>query len=153
MRSFLIFTIFVCIGFASYAQLNHFVYVQTDNKQAFYIRLNEKLYSSSASGYVVIPKLQSGNHIVSVGFPKNEWPTRNITITVSNKDIGYMLKNFEGKGWGLFNMLTMDITMLDSPNNLLSEKKTESRTDEFSNTLADVVNTPSIKKLITKTLL
>ncbi len=147
MRSFIISAIFVCIGFDSYAQLNHFIYVQTDNKQAFYIRLNEKLYSSSASGYLVIPKLQSGNHLISVGFPKNEWPTRNITISVSNKDIGYMLKNFESKGWGLFNMLTMDITMLDSPNNLLSEKKTEIRSDEFSNTLADVVNTPSIKEI------
>lgn len=135
------------MGFASYAQLNHFIYVQTDNRQAFYIRLNEKLYSSSASGYLVIPKLQNGNHILSVGFPKNEWPTKNITIAVLNKDIGFMLKNFESKGWGLFNMQTMDVAMLDAPNSLLSDKKTETRSDEFSNTLADVVNTPSIKEI------
>lgn len=138
------------MGFASYAQINHFVYVQTDNKQAFYIRLNEKLYSSSASGYLIIPKLQSGNHLMIVGFPKNEWPAKNITIPVLNKDIGYILKNFESKGWGLFNMQTMDIVILDSSKNLLSEKKTESRSDEFSNTLADVVNTPSIKEINTR---
>ena len=57
MRRLYIFLFLSLVGLASKAQQFHFVYLQTDNKQPFYVRINEKLYSSSASGYVVIPKL------------------------------------------------------------------------------------------------
>ncbi len=145
----LIFLVFlcgnVCIG---KAQQNYFVYLQTDNKQPFYVRVNEKVFSSSASGYVVIPKLQNGTHVFSVGFPKNEWPQQVIPVPVVNKDQGFILKNFDNKGWGLFNMQTLDVVMSNSNlANSTTAATTTTRTDEFSNTLAEVVNTPSIKEI------
>ena len=42
------------------AQQNHFVYIQTDNKQPFYVRIGDRLLSSSSVGYIVIPKLKEG---------------------------------------------------------------------------------------------
>ncbi len=147
MKSLLVFTFFALSGLYCSAQHYHFVYLQTDNKQTFYIRLNEKLYSSSSSGYVVIPKLPAGSHTLSIGFPKNEWPAQNITINIANKDLGFSLKNFESKGWGLFNLQTLQvITTSSSETNQKQASSTELKTDEFSNVLADVVNTPSIKE-------
>ena len=147
MRLIFLFVFIQCAGLVSFAQQNHFIYLQTDNRQSFYVRINEKLYSSSTSGYVVIPKLLNGNYIFSVGFPQNEWPSQNISVSIANKDNGYMLKNFESKGWGLFNMQTMVVIMSNSGSDISANKQATIRTDEFSNTLADVVNTPSIKEI------
>lgn len=147
MRTLLLFLSLSFYGLIARAQHDHFVYLQTDNKQAFYVRLNEKVYSSSASGYLVIPKLGNGSHTLSVGFPKNEWPNQEIVLPVVNKDQGYILKNFGSKGWGLFNMQSMDVIMAKTTSTVAENNQAASRTDEFSTTLADVVNTPSIKDI------
>ncbi|MEO7766014.1 MAG: hypothetical protein ABIS01_01265, partial [Ferruginibacter sp.] len=56
--SFLIFFVFSLSGLK--AQQNHFIYVQTENRQPFYVKVNSKLYSSSATGYLVVAKLKEG---------------------------------------------------------------------------------------------
>lgn len=147
MRPYLLFVVFLMGGLMAKAQHNHFVYLQSDNKQPFYVKLKGNVYSSSASGYLIIPKLQAGTHELSVGFPKNQWPTQTIPVTISGKDLGYLLKNFESKGWGLFNIQTMDVIMSSTAGNTAPTTKPETKTDEFSNALADVVNTPSIKEI------
>src|SRR5450432_1477878 len=93
------------------AQQNHFIYIQTENKQPFYVKLDKKLYSSSASGYLVVPKLKDGTYNLAIGFPKGEWTEQNMLCTINNNDIGYLLKNFESKGWGLFNLQTLAVIM------------------------------------------
>jgi len=112
------------------AQEKHFLFIQSDNKQPFYISVNNKLFSSSASGYVIIPKLAEGSYNFSVGFAQNAFPEQNFQLLVDKKDLGYNLKNFTEKGWGLFNLQTLDITMAGSSNTsnvakalLESEKK------------------------------
>jgi hypothetical protein len=147
MRSLLLFIVFVCFGIGAQSQQYHFVYLQTDNKQPFYVRIQEKLYSSSSTGYLVIPKLRSGSHIITVGFPKNEWPSQIISLQITDKDLGYSLKNFESKGWALFNWQTMEVinSNQSSANNSPVVSTTEA-TDGFSSVLSEVVNTPLQKK-------
>ncbi|GAB2818303.1 DUF4476 domain-containing protein [Ferruginibacter profundus] len=129
------------------AQQNHFIYVQTENKQPFYVKLEKKILSSSASGYLIIPRLQDGNYAITIGFPKNEWPEQNVTCTINKKDAGYLLKNFGDKGWGLFNLQTLDVVMSGTrPGDKAAAN--DIKTDIFSNTLSNVVNDPSI---LTKT--
>ena len=103
------FLVFFSFGLA--AQQNHFIYFQTENKQPFYVKLDKKLLSSSASGYLIVPKLQDGAYTLTIGFPKNIWPEQNITCSVNKKDDGYLLKNFGDKGWGLFNLQTLEVVM------------------------------------------
>lgn len=149
MRSVLFFLSFLFLGLVSQAQQYHFAYLQTDNKQPFYIRLNEKLYSSSNTGYVIIPKLAEGKHTLSIGFPKNAWPAQNITISIANKDLGFLIKNFDSKGWGLFNLQTMEV-ITSSMQSGMDQASVQTKTDAFSSVLADVVNTPSIKNVEAK---
>jgi hypothetical protein len=126
----------------AFSQHNHFVYVQSDNKQPFYVRLNDKVYSSSASGYAIISKLQKGDYVLSIGFPKNEFPLQSIGINVSG-DAGYMLKNFGDKGWGLYNIQTMAVNMASSGTaGSVAATTTQPKDDGFSNTLSGVVKTP-----------
>jgi len=128
----------------SVAQQNHFIYIQTENKQPFYVRLGDRILSSSSVGYIVIPKLQNGSYELNIGFPKNEWPQQKITVPVNNNDAGFVLKNFEEKGWGLFNMQSLDILMAAA--NPVKDAGTGKQDDGFADVLADVVNTPSIKQ-------
>ncbi|MFZ1529881.1 MAG: DUF4476 domain-containing protein [Ferruginibacter sp.] len=145
MKRFLFFSLILLQATFAIGQQVHFVYLQTENRQPFYVRLNEKLYSSSASGYLIIPKLQNGEYNLALGFPKNEWPVQNITVKVNNRDLGFSFKNFEEKGWGLFNFQNMEVLMA-AAGTQPQKPQTETSTDLFSSTLANVVNTPSIKE-------
>jgi Domain of unknown function (DUF4476) len=93
------------------SQQNHFIYLQTENKQPFYVKLDKKLLSSSASGYLIIPRLTDGTYKLTLGFPKNEWPEQELSCSIDKKDAGFVIKNFGDKGWGLFNWQTMDVVM------------------------------------------
>jgi hypothetical protein len=132
----------VLITFTLQAQQKHFVYIQTENKQPFSVRVGDRILSSSGSGYVVIPKLTSGKYDLNIGFPKNEWPNQHVQINVDG-DMGFVLKNFENKGWGLFNIQTMSVVMNDNSGNVTTAKTGSG--DGFADALADVVGSPSIK--------
>ena len=144
--SFNIFFLCLISFLGSQAQQNHFIYIQTENKQPFYIKLEKQLLSSTASGYILLPKLKEGVYNLWIGFPKSEWPEQNMVCTVSGRDLGFLLKNFGDKGWGLFNMQTLDIVMAaNKPRS--STANVETKTDEFSNLLSNVVNDPSIRQV------
>lgn len=132
----------ILLNLSIQAQQKHFVFIQTENKQPFSVRVGDKILSSSSSGYVVIPKLNAGAYDLNFGFPKNEWPNQHIQL-VLDKDMGFVLKNFDGKGWGLFNIQTMAVVMNDN-NGSATPAKPQSN-DGFADALADVVGSPSIK--------
>ena len=141
--NYLVFSFLFAIN--ARAQQNHFIYIQTEDKQAFYVKLNEKIFSSTATGYVIIPGVADGQYTLSIGFPKNEWPSQNIALSINDRDEGYILRNFDSKVWGLFNLQTMAIVFAtDAP--VISKRENENKTDAFSNTLAEVTNTPSIRQ-------
>jgi len=127
------------------AQQTHYIYIQTNDKQPFYVKLNQKVYSSSASGYLILSKLVDSTYNLSIGFPKNEWAQQSFTCVVDKNDVGYLLKDFGDKGWGLFNLQTLDVTMAG---NAVTNKNIvkEERTDSFSNMLSAVVKDPAIKE-------
>ncbi len=110
MKIFILILFSLFVALPTFSQQNFFVYIQTDNKQPFYIKHNNKVFSSSSTGYAIISKLQRGDYLFSVGFPKNEYPLQNINISV-NEDAGYLLKNFGEKGWVFFNMQTLGVVM------------------------------------------
>ncbi|MCW3109449.1 MAG: hypothetical protein JWQ09_3955 [Segetibacter sp.] len=127
MKYFLsIFFLSFCLNHLS-AQEKHFVFIQSDNKQPFYVSVNGKLYSSTASGYVIIPKLADGNYNFTVGFAQNTYPEQTFTTVIQNKDLGFDLKNFGEKGWGLFNLQSLDVTMATTANtNVVAKALSES---------------------------
>ena len=135
---FILTALFTLFSICVFAQQNHFIYIQSDNQQSFYVKLDKKIMSSTASGYLIIPKLKVGVYDFAIGFPKNEWPEQIVTCNIVNADAGYLLKNFGDKGWGLFNFQTMDL--------LLAKNKSvdENKEDPFANVLSKVVNDPSI---------
>src|SRR5665213_1633484 len=133
---------------AGKAQQTHFIYLQTDNGQPFYLKMNHKIISSSSEGFVILPGLTDSTYEIKVGFPKNEHPEETFDLNVNNNNQGFLIKNFEDKGTQLFNMETL--ALIDGTNNLTkdtaiaaasSEKK---EADPFTQLLANVVKDSSI---------
>ena len=128
------------------AQQDYFIYLQTDNNQAFYLRINNTVYSSTASGYLILAKLPDSIAITTIGFAKAVFPEQQFNIPVNHKDAGYLLKNFGDKGWGLFNLQTMAVIM---NSNATEEKKSPEingsrKNDAFSLLLANAVNDTAV---------
>ena len=147
MQKLILLFILFLAGKASFSQQQYFVYIQSENKQPFYVLLNGKTYSSSEYGHVILSKLADSTHHISIGFPKKAFPEQIFTIPINRKDAGYQLKNLGEKGWALFNFQTLNLVMSASTASL--EKKSPNfsgvkKTDGFSVLLATVVNDSSI---------
>jgi hypothetical protein len=140
--SFTVLVFFAFIASAS-AQPDHFIYLQTENFQPFYIKLDNKVISSSSAGYLILPRLTEGDFKLSIGFPKNEFPEEDFQIAVKDDNDGYLLKNFGEKGWGLFNLLSYNVITSQA----VDKRDTSShvlQNDAFSKMLASVVKDSSI---------
>lgn len=144
---------FINIPEITSAQLSHFLYLQTEEKQPFYVKLDKKVLSSSSNGYLIIPKLQRGVYSFAVGFPNNTAAPANYTCTIQDGDAGYLIKNFGEKGWGLFNLQTLDIIMANSAAQGGLPNKADKKSDDFSSMLSQVINDPSIKEPISSGIL
>ncbi len=131
------------------AQHHHYIYIQGDNQQNFYIRKGSDVISSSVSGFVILPKIAPGQQQLLIGFPKNEFPEYEFTVDILNKDRGFSLKNFNEKGWGLFDLQSLEVIM----GKMIEPKKETSgndfsplTNDPFSVILASAVDDPRIRE-------
>ena len=123
----------------------HFIYIQSENKQPFYLRTKEKVYSSTESGYLIIPKLESKRLIFTVGFPKNIWPPSDYQLDIELKDLGFQLKKVDSLQWALYDLQTSEL-LSPIEKNANKFQIIQTSTDEFSNILAEVSNNPAIKQ-------
>ena len=76
------------------AQKLYFVYLQSDNKQPFYLRMGTRTIQSGNGGYLILSKLRDSIYHFNVGSPDNKFPEQSFTVTVNKKDHGYLLKDF-----------------------------------------------------------
>jgi hypothetical protein len=140
---------FVIVIFISFcvlvvrAQQVHFIYLQTEGSQPFYVKLDKKIMSSSQAGYLILPKLADGNYNLRIGFPKNEFPEENFQVSINKKNEGFLLKNFNEKGWGLFNMQSFNVVMGGNTGSPANGTKSL-QADPFSKMLANVVKDSTI---------
>ena len=148
-----IFRLFVLLFITSSslkAQKVYFVYLQTDNQQPFYVRMGEKVYNSTSSGYLILSNLRDSIYSLNIGMQGSQSPDQPYSITVNKKDQGFLFKNFGEKGWGLFNLSSMAVIMpsISSVNtNPAQTVKTEKREDNaFTNLLAKAADDSTIKE-------
>lgn len=132
-------------GINSFSQQQYFMYLQADGQIPFYAKMGNRMYSSSESGYMIIPKLGDSSFDITIGFAKNAFPEQRFPVAVNKKDKGFQLKNMGDKGWALINLQTLGVIQ-----NTAQAKKIESafsgekKTDAFSELLANVVNDSAV---------
>ena len=130
-----------CLSHVTDGQQKFFVYLQTENGQAFYVKNGSQIMSSSGAGYLIIPHLPSGKYDFHVGFPKDEGPEESFGIDIS-KNAGFLIKKFGDRGYGLFDLQTLSLVMAKAKPE--EERPKEIQTDPFSSMLAKVVQDSSI---------
>ena len=144
-----------CLVFAQ----NHFIYIQSETRQPFTVTVNDKQFNSTGTGYVIIPRLKSGQYDLNVKFKDAKFPESRFTSVIEKKDVGYTLNAIGNSTVGLTDMqtyATLSATPVDTyaknDRNAGSTTKTES---EKNNTTAKTpTNTgkkPISKKESTRT--
>lgn len=144
MKKFLLAFLCMAASVAVFSQKVYFVYLQTEQEQPFYVRLNDKLYSSTASGYLILSQLRDSTYYFLVGFPGSKWPEQRFNVTISGKDHGYLVKNFGEKGWGLFNLQSMNIQMAEGDKRQGRINMEKKEVSEFTSVLSKASDDPSL---------
>jgi hypothetical protein len=111
IKTLLLLIVCCTAGLLTEAQQSHFMYIQSDNKAPFYVVLDKKTYNSNGTGYLIVSKIAKGEHTFTLGFPDNKYPAQSFSCDINDADAGYALKNYGEKGWGLFNLQSMAVTM------------------------------------------
>jgi hypothetical protein len=128
------------------AQKVYFIYIQSENQQSFYARMGEKVFNSTASGYLILSKLTDSTYSMNIGIQGSQSPEQFFSITVNKKDQGFLLKNFGEKGWGLFNLQSLAV-ILPASNDRVSIVKTEKReSNAFTDLLAKAADDSTVKE-------
>ncbi len=106
---YLILSLLMALIFGSAeAQHARYIYIQSENNQPYYVKLNGANYSSNTSGYLLVPQLNSGDYTILLGFPRsmNEYAFK---IQLGQDDRGFSLKQGVDNSWTLFDMVSFNI--------------------------------------------
>lgn len=136
MKKISVLALVMLISVLALAQKVYFVYLQNEGHEPFFVRMNNKIYSSSASGYLILSKLRDSSYNVNIGFPGGQWPEQKFAFTVNKKDQGFLLKNFNEREWGLFNMQTMAVQMAAANSEMDAMKTEKKEVNEFTEMLS-----------------
>jgi hypothetical protein len=145
VRLYLILSLFLATG--AYAQHHHYLYIQTEPPQPFYLKMGTELLNSNAGGFLILPKLRDSSYSFIIGFPGNIYPPYKFSISSMKKDKGYSLKNFGEKGWGLFDLQTLEILMGEKTGTETTTKpqyQPALTQDAFTTILAAVIDDPEL---------
>lgn len=103
-------------------QTGHYLFVQTENNQPFYMRIMGTNLSSNATGYLLIPKLTDGEYEIMIGFALSD-KEHKFNFKVEGKDLGFSLKQELDNNWTLFNLVDFSLIKGQSVNIQPKEEK------------------------------
>jgi hypothetical protein len=129
------------------AQHHHFLYLQADQQQPFYVKMGSSVLSSSADGFLIIPRLRDSAVVMVVGFPSKKFPEYRFRFDGFRKDRGMALKDFGEKGWGLFDYQTLEIVMgekIEEQRAVVPPPPVPLTNDPFTVVLASVIDDPGL---------
>lgn len=143
----LITLLFVLFTLPAAAQKDYFVYIQADAEQPFFIRLQERNYASTSNGYLILPRLRDSVYNLAIGFPGGKWPEQRFSVRIAGRDRGFLLKQFEGSGWGLFDMQTLAVIQAEKREEEVNPKPVSNeKVSAFTDVLAKAANDPSLRE-------
>lgn len=125
------------------AQKVYFIYLQSESNAPFFIKMAGQVYSSSASGYLILSNLKDSTYKISLGFPSSKEEELRFALNVSHTDKGYLLKKFEA-GYALFDL--QDLTIIKPVQEVSNgtSQKTIKREDAFTKLLAQAADDESL---------
>ncbi len=139
----ILFAIAFLVTLAAGAQRSYFIYIQTENNQPFFLKQDDKIIESNASGYLILSKLKDSTYQFEFGFPGKDIPPQRFNVSLNRKDRGYLLKNF-GDKWGLFDLQTTSVISPEPMPQSGVQYASVQITDAFSVLLARAADDPKL---------
>ena len=137
--------ILVMLAGRVFAQQDFFVLIHTENRQPFYVLMDNKTYPSSPQGYLILSQLKGGAYPIRIGSPSGSFPDLPFTLHIAQKDLELELKDLGDRGWGLYNPQSLELKMPDQRGASV-EKHLEGvkKDDAFSRMMAGVVSDTAV---------
>lgn len=143
----LITLLFILCTLPAAAQKDYFVYIQADAELPFFVRLQERNYASTSNGYLILPRLRDSVYNFGIGFPNGKWTEQRFSVSIAGRDRGFLLKQFEGSGWGLFDMQTLAVIQAEKREEEVNPKPVSTeKVSPFTDVLAKAANDPSLRE-------
>jgi hypothetical protein len=133
----LMLSFWACVSVS--AQKVYFIYLESDNGLSFYVRTTDRVYSSSSSGYLILPDLVDSSYTLFVGFPSSPSKESKFLINLRGVDRGFSIKQADG-GYSLFdlqNLNTIRTVQDQSAGNVSYEARSDAFTTLLSKAAAD----------------
>jgi hypothetical protein len=143
MKRCLFLVLASCLMFAAQAQRVYFIYLQSENAQPFFVKMSEKVYSSSATGYVILSNLKDSTYNFSVGFPGGKVAEKRFGVQINQGDRGFLLKNFDD-GLGLFDLQSLGVIKAIAAADVPGNVQMVAKTDAFTRLLAEAADDESL---------
>ncbi len=106
LKNAFIFAGLFLLSFQAFSQKPYFIYFQTEDNTPFFIQFNNKNYSSSSVGHLILAGLTNGTYSIQLGYPEQN-TLQDYRLVVEGKDQGYLVRKMEGeKGYGIVNLQT-----------------------------------------------
>src|ERR1700742_4470065 len=95
--------IFLLQAGVSVAQ-KYFVFIDAENQQPFYVRMDSEFHSSSAEGHLILSQLKDSNYNVTIGFPGQAFPEQHYGVTMHGKDQAFELRTQDASALRLYDL-------------------------------------------------
>jgi hypothetical protein len=144
MKKVFLLLMIACFSVVASAQKVYFIYLQTEDQAPFYVRMNDKVFSSVASGFLILPNLTDSVYNLNLGFANSTEPEAKFSVAIRQNDKGYIIKKFDND-LALFDFGDLSIVKA----NTVPKDNTvyETKSDPFSNVLSKAAGDPSIVKV------
>lgn len=126
------------------AQQLRFIYLQSEDKSPFFVKVDGKYLSSSENGYIIIPRLKDSTYNLLIGTTGDKLANQEVSISTKFANAGYLIQKNDAKNFTLVNLNTMQPVKQVVQHDSGYTVKTIKNDDEFAKVLAQVVGDPSI---------
>ncbi|HVX51649.1 MAG TPA: DUF4476 domain-containing protein [Chitinophagaceae bacterium] len=129
------------------ANAQHFISIQSADKQAFAIQLNGRNFASSKTGSLRVANLSAGNYNIVVNPTGKKYPPQQFTCVIDKTDMSYTLVNDAKKGWVLNNNKSPEVLLSATyPGSRAPAQNPVQPPSAFAAMLAQVINDPDLLK-------
>lgn len=140
------------IIFAVRLSAQHFISIQSDNKQPFTIQVNGISFNSTKAGAVRISNLSGGSYNLVISLAGKKYPPQNFTCSIDKSDESYALKNDSKKGWILKNLKSTEVIASSTPQTpadqpvAKNDEQLPPKASAFAQMLSQVIDDPELLK-------
>ena len=142
MKRLLLSSFFFFAIHSVFAQQQYFIYLESENGIPFYVRMGDKIYSSSSPGYLIFPNLSDSSYTMFIGVPALGGKEARFQLQVQGNDHGYSIKT----GGNELELTDIETLAAISPIHMPGSANVtyEPRKDAFSSMLAKASSDSSL---------